>query len=111
MIHTHHGVVPFDRRFYSEFVSQLSERGYPHFPDGPWWRALYTAAAIAPCNEPLPPHIGRQVFPANTYDCGHHDTPRNADMVNGRLLSRACNQWLDKWAPELSSAAVDFRDR
>jgi len=47
----------------------------------------------------------------NAYDCGHHDPPMRADMVNGRLLSRACNQWLDKSAPELCSAALDSRNR
>jgi hypothetical protein len=42
MIHAHNGIVPFDRRFYSEFIAQLSERHYPHYPDPPWCRALYT---------------------------------------------------------------------
>jgi hypothetical protein len=112
MIHTQNGLVPFDRRFYSEFVSQLAERGMPHFPDVPWWRALNCAAALAPCETPLPPLAGQQVFHrANAHDCGHHDPPMRADMVNTRILSTACNKWLDQWAPELSSAAVDFRNR
>jgi len=106
-----HNVVAFDRRFYCEFTRQLAERGQPHFPDGLWWGALNCAAALAPCETALPALTGQQVLHrVNACDCGH-DPPMRTDMVNGRILSTACNKWLDRYCPELSSTAVDWRNR
>jgi hypothetical protein len=54
MTHAHNGLVPYDRRFIATFVDELSHRDWPHYPDGPWWRALFAPDRIAPCDSPLP---------------------------------------------------------
>jgi len=44
----------YDRRFCAEFLLQLQERNWPHYPDRPWWTALKRAAEIQPCDQPAP---------------------------------------------------------
>ena len=106
MIHAHNGIVPFDRRFYSEFIAQLSERHYPHCPDPPWCRALYTAAAIAPCDTPSPLHTGNQLHNKNTtWRVGSPEPTRCSEQLRTGEINAAANRWLDRHCPQFSGAA------
>jgi hypothetical protein len=81
--------VPYDRRFFAVFVTQLEERAWPRFPSGQWWAALRFADREQEYVRPVNGHgplMSQKVQLKG-------DPPRDADWKTLSLVKTACDRW------------------
>jgi hypothetical protein len=104
--------------FAHDFISALDEaeqrsRSRPHFDEKAWFRCLAEAerrdnARALEGDPPSRVHPGFQLPNRRaTWRCGFQE---ESDHLCANEIRVASNRWLTRFAPEFSSAAVDWRN-